>query len=95
MLKEKKLDLIVKRREILFKCTHRGTKELDLLLGSYVKKYINSMNFNDLNDLNTILNFPDSYLFKVLTNKISVDKKMNVKLVNKIIIFNKRINKYV
>lgn len=94
MLKEKKLELSIKRREVLFKCTHRGTKELDLLLGNYVKKYINLMKLKDLNDLDTILNFPDLYLFNVLTEKSKVNKKMNVKLVKKIIKFNKNFNNY-
>ena len=94
MLKEKKLDLSIKKREVLFKCTHRGTKELDLLLGSYVKNYINFMNIEDLNDLEIILNFPDLYLFNVLTKKEKINTKMNVKLVNKIIEFNNKFNLY-
>ena len=42
--------------QILYRSTHRGTKEMDILLGNFVKKYINTFNHKDLNDLNNIIN---------------------------------------
>ena len=48
--------------QILYRSTHRGTKEMDILLGNFVKKYINTFNHKDLNDLNNIINCEDSIL---------------------------------
>ena len=40
---------------ILYRSTHRGTKEMDILLGGFVKRYINIFNDNDLFDLDKLL----------------------------------------
>ena len=82
-----------KKKKLLFKCTHRGTKELDILLGNYVLKYIDVLNNKDIDHLNTILEFNDVDLFLILTKKKKIDKKMNKELINKIIKFNYNINK--
>ena len=43
------------KRQIIYRSNHRGTKEMDLLLGNFVKKYINNLNENDLKDLVDLL----------------------------------------
>ena len=94
MLKKKMSDFSSKKRKILFKCTHRGTKELDILLGNYVLKYINILKPRELDYLEVILDFNDIDLFKILTNKKKIDNKMNKLFVKKIIKFNQKFNKY-
>ena len=32
------------KKKILYRSRHRGTKEMDLLLGNFVKKYVNLLN---------------------------------------------------
>ncbi len=49
--------------KILYRSTHRGTKEMDILLGNFVKKYVDTFNDKDLNDLNELLNCEDSILY--------------------------------
>ena len=43
---------------------HRGTKEMDLLLGSFVKKYIEEFSYVELNDLEKLLFMEDEILYK-------------------------------
>ena len=43
---------------------HRGTKEMDLLLGNFVKKYINELNVIELKDLDKILIAEDEIIYK-------------------------------
>ena len=50
--------------QIIYRSTHRGTKEMDILLGNFVKKYINKFNENELSDLDKILNFDDEVLYQ-------------------------------
>ena len=90
MLKNKKVNLTLKKKELLFKSTHRGTKELDYLIGNFVLDKIDVLTEKDLNDLELILSFNDVYLFRILTEKERINKKMDVNLVKKIIKFNKR-----
>ena len=49
--------------KILYRSTHRGTKEMDILLGNFVKKYIDTFSFKELNDLNDLINCEDSILY--------------------------------
>ena len=95
MLKKNKINnLSLRRKKILFKCTHRGTKELDILLGNFVSKHIDLLKSKELNYLEIILSFNDIDLYKILINKKEIDKKMNKLFVKKIIKFNQKFNNY-
>ena len=82
----------MRKKKILFKCTHRGTKELDILLGNYVSNHINKLKSKELDYLDVILDFNDIDLFKILTKKKKINKKMNKFFVKKIIKFNQNFN---
>ena len=88
-------NLQVRRKKILFKCTHRGTKELDILLGNFVSNHINLLKPKELDYLEVILGFNDIDLYKILTNKKEIDKKMNKLFLKKIIKFNQKFNNYI
>ena len=57
-------NIINLKKKILYRSEHRGTKEMDLLLSNFVKKYIDSLTENELNDLESLLNFDDETLYK-------------------------------
>ena len=80
MLRKNKINnLSFRKKKILFKCTHSGTKELDILLGSYVSHHINLLKSKELDYLDVVLSFTDLDLFKILTKKKAIDKKwMNI-----------------
>ena len=85
----------MRKKKILFKCTHRGTKELDMLLGNYVSNHISILKSKELDYLDIILRFNDMDLFKILTKKKEISKKINKFFIKKIIKFNQKFNKYV
>ena len=62
-----KLDVI--KRKIKYRSEYRGIKEMDLLLGSFVKKYINIFDYNELLSLYKILEKDDDVIFKWYTSK--------------------------
>ena len=96
MLKKNNItNLSLRRKKILFKCTHRGTKELDILLGNFVSNHINLLKPKELDYLEIILSFNDIDLYKILTNKKEIDKKMNKLFLKKIIKFNQKFNNYI
>ena len=39
------------KKKIIYRSNYRGTKEMDKLLGSFTKKYIELLSASDLNDL--------------------------------------------
>ena len=57
------------KRKILYRSEHRGTKEMDLLLSNFVKKYINSLNESELCELELLLNIDDEVLYKWYLSK--------------------------
>lgn len=56
------------KKKILYRSAHRGTKEMDLLLSNFVKKYINSLNESELCELELLLNIDDEVLYKWYLN---------------------------
>ena len=52
------------KKQIIYRSTHRGSKEMDLLLGNFVKKYIEELNDVELNDLQRLLSLEDEILYK-------------------------------
>ena len=43
------------KKQIIYRSSHRGTKEMDLLLGNFVKKHINNFSETELIDLKRLL----------------------------------------
>ena len=52
------------KKKIIYRSMHRGTKEMDLLLGNFVKKYIDEFNVDELKDLEKLLFIEDDVLYK-------------------------------
>ena len=50
------------KKKIIYRSMHRGTKEMDLLLGNFVNKYINKFDDNELIELKSLLSLPDEIL---------------------------------
>ena len=63
------MNINILKKKILYRSKHRGTKEMDLLLSNFVKKYVNSLNENELCELETLLNIDDEVLYKWYLNK--------------------------
>ena len=74
------------KKQIIYRSTHRGSMEMDILLGNFVKKHINIFDDNELKDLEKLLMLDDEVLYKWYydkKNNISVSKtKVSEKLKN-------------
>ena len=83
----KKLEII--KRKLLYRASYRGTKEMDILLSSFVKKYIEIFNEDQLKELEIfleledqiILNFynyntPNENIEKISISKMFIDFKI-------------------
>ena len=54
------------KKKIIYRSNYRGTKEMDKLLGAFVKKYINDLSNYDLVKLEKLLDIDDSNLYNFL-----------------------------
>jgi antitoxin CptB len=78
------------RKRLRFRSWHRGTKELDLLLGPFADAYLIEFNEHDLACYDALLTVadPDIYAWIVLGDP--VDPTHNNDVMRKIIAFNNR-----
>ncbi len=54
------------KKKIIYRSNYRGTKEMDKLLGAFVKTYINDLSDDDLMKLEKLLDIDDSNLYNFL-----------------------------
>ena len=59
------------KKQIIYRSMHRGTKEMDLLLGNFVKKYVDEFNIKELKDLEKLLFIEDEVIYKWYIKKNS------------------------
>ena len=51
------------KKKIIYRSNYRGTKEMDKLLGAFIKKYIDELNEEDLLNLEKLLDIDDDNLY--------------------------------
>ena len=59
-----KLNKEILKKQIIYRSMHRGTKEMDLLLGNFVKTHIDELNIAELKDLAKLLIIEDEVIYK-------------------------------
>ena len=64
-------------KKLLYRSNHRGTKEMDLLIGGFANENLNKLNTDELKEFELLLNFTDKELSSWL-----VDNKKNIDLEN-------------
>jgi antitoxin CptB len=56
-----------RRKRLLFRCWHRGTREMDLILGRFADAEIAKLSDADLAELEVLLEVPDPDLYAAVT----------------------------
>ncbi len=59
-----------RRKRLLFRCWHRGTREMDLILGRFADAEIATLTDTELSDLELLIELPDPDLYAALTGAI-------------------------
>jgi antitoxin CptB len=68
--------LDARRRRLLFRATHRGTHETDLLVGGFVAARIHDFTAAELDALDEIMELPDPDLADWLTGRAPLPPEM-------------------
>ena len=63
------------KKKLIYRASYRGTKEMDILLTSFVSKYIDQLDTESLKELEIFLNFEDEiildfYNYNIIKNNI-------------------------
>ena len=63
--------------KIIYRSQYRGTKEMDIFVGGFVKSIIDSLSFDDLVDLDKLVNMNDEDIIKISKKeKIFINNKI-------------------
>ena len=76
--------LDVRRRRLLFRATHRGTHENDLLVGGFVSARIAGFTEPELEALEAILELPDVALSDWLTGRAPIPPEVKSPMLRRI-----------
>ena len=68
-------ELEIFKKKLIYRAAYRGTKEMDILLSSFVNKHIESFNESQLLELDKFLNFEDEvilnfYNYNIIENEV-------------------------
>ena len=49
----------IRRKRLLWRATHRGIKEMDLILGGFVTRHLDAFSTSEIGELERIMEIPD------------------------------------
>ncbi len=64
------------KNKILYRASYRGTKEMDILMNSFVKSLINDLDIRNLKELDILVNMDDESLQNIKKNKLDNNFKL-------------------
>jgi antitoxin CptB len=75
------IELEIFKKKLVYRAAYRGTKEMDILLSSFVNKNIESFNKNQLIELDKFLNFEDEIILNFYHHNI-VEKQIDKNIIS-------------
>ena len=75
--------LEIYKKKLIYRAGYRGTKEMDILLSSFVNKFIHTFDKNLLLELEKFLDFEDEIILDYYHKNI-IKKKINENRISKI-----------
>jgi antitoxin CptB len=56
-----------RRKKLLFRCWHRGTREMDLIMGRFAETNIADLSDDELDQLEVLIDLPDPDLYAAMS----------------------------
>lgn len=76
-----------RRKRILFRAWHRGTREMDLLLGQFADAALPGMSADDLDAFEGLMEVPDQDLFAWVTGKVPIPGNYDTQILRRVMDF--------
>ena len=76
--------LDARRKRLLFRCWHRGTREMDLILGRFADLAIADLSDVELGQLEHLIEVPDVDLYAALTGGVALASEYHGALFDRI-----------
>ena len=72
--------LDLRRRKLLFRCWHRGLREMDLILGRFADREIDRLSESEVTELERLTELPDPQVLAWLTGGDAVPPEFDTAL---------------
>ena len=76
-----------RRRRLLWRASHRGMREMDLLLGDFARARIDAMTPAELDQLEAVIDLPDQQLLAWATRQEPVPARLRSRFLDEILAF--------
>ena len=76
--------LDARRRRLLYRATHRGTYENDIVIGGFVRRHIGGMGESELVALEALLELPENDLADWLTGRLPIPVEADTPMLRRI-----------
>jgi antitoxin CptB len=73
-------EIEITRKRLLWRATHRGIKEMDIVVGGFAKARLASMGKDELDEFARILELPDQQLLSWVTRQEAIPTVLNTPL---------------
>ena len=79
-----------RRRRLLFRCWHRGIREMDLVLGGFADAHLTSLTEAELDELERWLEVPDQQIFAWVNGMEVTPQKFDTGLFRRLCDFHRK-----
>ena len=76
-----------RRRRLLFRCWHRGIREMDLVLGRFADAELSRLSDGELDELETWLEMPDQLMFSFVNGAEPAPAELDTELFRRLLAF--------
>jgi len=77
----------IRRKRLLWRATHRGIKEMDLILGGFVAKHLGEFSEAEIAELERIMEIPDQDMLAWVTRQADVPPDRSSELLSRILAY--------
>ncbi len=77
-------DAEIRKRRIVFRAWHRGTREMDLLLGRFAEKFVDNLSEPEIASLERLMEVPDPDLYNWIVGAASAPAEYDDPLLQRI-----------
>jgi antitoxin CptB len=79
-------DIELRRKRLLWRATHRGIKEMDLILGGFVSRNLEGFSEGEIAELERIMDIPDQDMLTWATRQSAVPPEHASPLLSRILL---------
>jgi antitoxin CptB len=83
-------DIELRRRKLRYRAWHRGTREMDLILGRFADAALEGMNEEELDQLEALMNLPDPDLLAWVLGQNPVPPEQDTSMFRRLAAFHSR-----